>query len=243
MGCNPETMTRILSSLALVMLMTASFTSVANAGGCSESLHITDAPVIFPQGNFNTVTPKFIRGKRYLDLAPGQQLFASISQSGHSCPPAIITVTLNGSEVYTGNARPGYELTQAGVYTFSSVTTENEIHEIIVREPYTPPVVPVAARSENPELFEATRGFRVIPNPAGTNITIELEEDFSGEAAQEKVRCSLVKLDGTVVWQHTEVIERMQTRFPVQLTYPEPGMYLLYLSRKEWTFSQKILLQ
>jgi uncharacterized surface protein with fasciclin (FAS1) repeats len=144
------------------------------------------------------------------DLSNGQKI---VTVQGKK-----ITVTINNDGVFIDKAK----------VTVANLKADNGVVHVIDA------VLDPSLSTSSVEISKAEQNFRIYPNPASSNLTIDLDENFESDS---KVAVSIARLDGRIVVD----IPVTDSRLSYNVGNLTPGMYIVSVTKNGRKQTEKLI--
>ncbi|MBW8330735.1 MAG: fasciclin domain-containing protein [Prolixibacteraceae bacterium] len=140
-----------------------------------------------------------------------------------------VVTTLSGKLVTVSINANGVFINQSKVIVADIETDNGVVHVLdVVLVPLTP--------TSSVEISEGEQIFRIYPNPASSNLTIDLDENFDLDS---KLTVSIVRLDGRIVVD----IPANDSRLSYNVGNLSPGMYLVSVTKNGRKQTEKLIVK
>jgi len=192
-----------------------------------NTLGIGNHEVTYTFTDANGCSNTSVRNITVTDVPP----VPTITQNGNTLTCSVTGVTYrwfkNGSELAGANAKT-YDITSSGVYEV----------EVTISGGCTNKSATFAATKTALQELAELKQIKVYPNPASSvaNLSFNL-------LSTEKVRITLIDMQGKLVYERFEMLNQGQQQIEVPLTQVKPGNYLIQVSVKSGTWQQQLIVQ
>ena len=140
-----------------------------------------------------------------------------------------VVTTLSGKFVTVSINANGIFINQSKVIVANIETDNGVVHVLdVVLVPLTP--------TSSVEISKGEQIFRIYPNPASSNLTIDLDEDFELDS---KLTVSITRLDGRIMVE----IPANNSRLSYNVGNLSPGMYLVSVTKNGRKQTEKLIVK